>query len=156
MEGTDCKQTEFTGLLGKLVYNKQEFFLSIKKKVNIRLTVVRNVYSNLIDFIQKPLTNDEVTLIIAGLETRRANMLEYRKAAGNESTFFSLKDLKFNKGNGVITERHADSAEYEFTRLLESLIEKPLIFPTNGYTLHKCIDPLIKDLITLRENLTLK
>jgi len=98
LDQTDKKlNNEFTLLLDKLVYNKPEVFnLEEKDKNNffIQFENVKQTYSKISDLIRKPLTRDEINLIIDGLEFRKENLFEFRRTINNTDKTCRLKDFK--------------------------------------------------------------
>lgn len=107
---------------------KPEFFTKRDKEVNLPKTGVIALYNRISNFIRKPITKDQITFLINGLESRKNNLLEHRKSTGNTSEFCVLSDLFFTR-NSILLDKDAVLAEYELTGLLENLRkEKPHLF----------------------------
>ena len=131
VEGSSLLENEFTKLLGIFMKKKPEFFTKRATEVNLTKTSLSTLYNKISDLIRKPLTKDQITFLINGLESRKNNLLEYRKNTGNNSEFCLLSDLFFSR-NRIILEKDAGLVEYEFTGLLENLRkQKPNLFPKN-------------------------
>lgn len=131
VEGGNLLENEFTKLLGIFMKKKPEFFTKRATDINLPKTSLSTLYNKISDLIRKPLTKDQVTFLINGLESRKNNLLEHRKYTGNQSEFCVLSDLFFIR-NTIILEKDAVLVDYEFTGLLENLRkQKPNLFPDN-------------------------
>lgn len=128
VEGRNLVENDFTKLLTILIEKKPEFFTKRDKEVNLPKTGVIALYNRISNFIRKPITKDQITFLINGLESRKNNLLEHRKSTGNTSEFCVLSDLFFTR-NSILLDKDAVLAEYELTGLLENLRkEKPHLF----------------------------
>lgn len=81
------------------------------------------------DLFPKPLTRDEIIIIIEGLESRKDSILEYRNTRGYKSNPCTLSDIRISTIGGIITEdteKKGFRIYFFFTCLLERFIkEKP-------------------------------
>lgn len=148
VEGSNLVENDFTKLLTILMEKKPEFFTKRATEVNLPKTGLIALYNRISNFIRKPITKDQITFLINGLESRKNNLLEHRKSTGNTSEFCVLSDFFFTK-NSILLEKDAVLAEYELTGLLENLRkEKPHLFIHKGD-----IDLLITHLRSLYKRL---
>jgi len=120
VEGSNLVENDFTKLLTILIEKKPEFFTKRATEVNLPKTGVIALYNRVSNSIRKPITKDQITFLINGLESRKNNLLEHRKSTGNTSEFCVLSDFFFTK-NSILLEKDAVLAEYELTGLLENL-----------------------------------
>ena len=129
VERNNFLENEFTKLLKILLEKKPEFFTKRGTKVNLPKTSLTNLYCKISDLIRKPLTKDQIAFLIHGLESRKNNLLEYRKSIGNSYEFCVVSDFFFIR-NSIILEKYALSVDYQFTNLLENVLkQKPHLFP---------------------------
>lgn len=88
-----------------MIVKNPEFFRKDKyKDIYLRETCVKRVCSKLMDLFPKPLTRDEIIIIIEGLESRKDSILEYRNTRGYKSDPCTLSDISISTIGGIITE----------------------------------------------------
>ena len=131
VEGNSLLENEFTKLLTILMKKKPEFFTKRGTDVNLPKTSLSVLYKKIRDCTRKPITKDQIAFLMNGLESRKNNLLGYRKNTGNPSKACLLSDFFFIR-NSIILEKDTVLVDYEFTGLLENLRkQKPKLFPKN-------------------------
>lgn len=117
VEGITFQENAFTEYVRWLFEKKPEFIQtdwSVLSRAKLNL-----IYYGLTDLFREPLTKDEVTILINGLETRKNNLMEHRTSMGSQQVHYCLRDL-FIIVTNIVIEKDAKLEEPDITRLLEN------------------------------------
>jgi hypothetical protein len=108
---------------------------------------LNNIYYGLRDLVREPLTKDEVTILINGLESRKNNLMKHRTSMGSQSVYYCLSDI-FIILNDIIIEKDPNLEEPDITRLLENYFRQisyvNIKNKLNKLTIHTVVDGLKK------------
>ena len=117
VEDPTFQENAFTEYIRLLVDKKPDLFY-IGDYWVVSSAKLNNIYHGLIKLIREPLTKNEVTILINGLENRKNN-IEFPIYMAKESESYSLRCF-FIFLDDIILERDKDLEGHEFTRLLEN------------------------------------
>jgi hypothetical protein len=127
VDTTDNEESNFTVLLGELLYKHPDIFNYTGGRVKLSKAYVRTVYNKLTELIRKPLTKDDILFLINGLETRKEKFMEYRRTKDYTLRDCYLQDFNI-RGEVLMFPIDSQTVDYEFLRLLENLRkEKPAL-----------------------------
>lgn len=118
VEYPSLQENAFTEYIRLLIDKKPDLF-KIGNRSGVSYVKLNQIYLGLRELIREPLTKDEVTILINGLESRRNNLIKLYGDRSGQSESYPLRYI-FIILNDIILEGDKDLEGHEFTRLLEN------------------------------------